>query len=265
MRVALAQTAFTPKAISQSFDEVEKWAAQASNAQADLVAFPELFICGYLDAISARALSLTVAELAGYLSTIARRHRIAICAGYSERDGEMLYNSAMLVDTAGNQCLNYRKMHLWGDLEKSLFSPGDPSAVVQIQPDCSVGILICYDLDIPAAMQDLQRRGADMAVVISATGRDYSVVPRMQVPARAYENSLAVAFCNHAGGKDRDFAGESAVAVPDGSFLAQGSAEEELVVADLKIGDWQDYRSAHRYVDDQRVDYFPMRPLPAAG
>lgn len=259
MRIALGQIAFTPTAISQSFEELEKWAAEASIAKADLVAFPELFICGYLNAVSARELSLTGAELAGHLSSIARRHRIAICAGYSERDGETLYNSAMLVDRDGIQRLNYRKMHLWGDLEKSLFSPGEPSAVVQIQPACSVGVLICYDLDIPAATQDLQRRGADMAVVISATGKDYSLVPRMQVPVRAYENSLCVAFCNRVG---EGFAGESTVAAPDGSFLARGSgAEEELVLADLKIGDWHHYRSAHRYVDGQRVDYFPLRPL----
>jgi predicted amidohydrolase len=266
MRIALAQTAFTPTAISESFEEIEKRAAEASIASADLVAFPELFVCGYLDAVSARELSLTGSELTRHLSRIARRHRIAICAGYSERDGERLYNSAMLVDSDGDQRLNYRKMHLWGDLEKSLFSPGEPSAVVQIHPACSVGVLICYDLDIPAALQDLQRRGADMVVVISATGRDYSVVPRIQVPARAYENSLCVAFCNHVGGKGGSFAGESAVAAPDGSFLARGcDVHEDLVVADFKIRDWDRYRSAHRYVDDQRVDHFPLRPLTAAG
>jgi predicted amidohydrolase len=265
MRIALAQTAFTPTETSESFREIEKWAAEASIAGANLIAFPELFVCGYLNAVAAQKLSLTASELTGHLSRIARRHGIAICVGYAERGGTALYNSAMLVGSDGDQLLNYRKMHLWGDREKSLFSRGEPSAVVQIQPDCSVGILICYDLDFPAAMQDLQRRGADMVVAISATGRDYSVVPRMQVPTRAYENSLCVAFCNHVGGDgDGAFAGESAIAAPDGSFLTRGSgAGEDLVIADFKICEWERYRSAHRYVDDQRIDHFPLRPLTA--
>ena len=263
MRLALAQTALTPRHLSDSLREIERRAAEAAAADADLVIFPELFVSGYLSAVSARELSLPAADLHDQLAALARKHCVSICAGYAERGGDVLYNSAMLVNSRGDRLLNYRKMHLWGDLEKSLFSPGEPSEVISFSESCSVGLLICYDLDFPAAMQDLQRRGADIVLAISATGRNYSVVPRIQVPARAYENSLCVAFCNHVGGeRDLQFAGESTIAAPDGSVLARGSdVGEELVIGDFDAGRWHAYRSAHRYVDDQRIDHFPLRPL----
>ncbi|MEZ5782410.1 MAG: nitrilase-related carbon-nitrogen hydrolase [Rhizobiaceae bacterium] len=265
MRLALAQTQFAPKTIVDSLNRIEKLAGEASNAGASLIVFPELFVCGYLSVASARELSLTACDLAEQLSPIARIHRVAICTGYSERNGDALHNSALLIDRNGDRVLNYRKMHLWGELEKSLFCPGEPSPVAQVEPGCSVGILICYDLDFPAAMQDLQRRGADIAIAISATDRGYYVVPRMQVRARAYENSICVAFCNHVGGEG-DFVGASAIVAPDGSVLARGSETgEDLVVADFNTGDWDRYRSAHRYVDDQRTDYFPLRVLSGNG
>lgn len=263
MRLALAQTDFVPSAISESLAEIDRQAGEAASAGADLVAFPELFLCGYLDAASASNLSLTAGCLAGHLSGIARKHRIAICTGYSERDGHALYNAALLVASNGEKLLNYRKMHLWGDLEKSLFSPGEPAPVVEVQPSFFLGVLICYDLDFPVTVQDLHRRGADMALVISATGRDYSIVPRIQVPARAYENSMFLAFCNQVGG-DGDFAGESALLAPDGSVLARaGDRGEALLIAEFEPNDWAGYRAAHRYVDDQRTDHFPLRELPA--
>ena len=267
MRLALAQTCLKPVSVEEAVQAVEERTARAAASGADLVVFPELFICGYLNAATARALALDATELARRLSPVARRHRIAICTGYAERDGTILYNAAMLMGGDGERLLNYRKMHLWGALERNLFSPGSPCEVVQVEPGCSLGLLICYDLDIAAATQDLQRRSADLVVAISATGADYRVVPRMQVPTRAYENAVCVAFCNHAGGEgDLRFAGESAVAAPDGSFLARGGEGcDEMIVADYRAMDWRGYRSRHRYVDDQRTDHFPLRPLAFPG
>lgn len=262
MQLALAQTDFTPSSVAEALAEIDKRAREAARAGAALIAFPELFMCGYLDADSARDLSLTAAVLARHLGEIARSHGLAICTGYSERDGDALYNAALLVGSGGEVLLNYRKMHLWGELEKSLFMPGEPSPVVEVQPSFFLGVLICYDLDFPVTMQDLQRRGAEMALVISATGRDYAIVPRIQAPARAYENSMFLAFCNRVDGAG-DFAGESAVLAPDGSVLVRAADRREaLLIAELDGRRWAGYRAAHRYVDDQRTDHFPLRLLP---
>ena len=50
----------------------------------------------------------------------ARQNGIAILAGFAERDGDTIYNSAVFVD--GGETRVYRKAFLYGDYEKSLFA-----------------------------------------------------------------------------------------------------------------------------------------------
>lgn len=61
------------------------------------------------------------------------------------------------------------------------------------------------------------------------------------VPARAYDNAVYVAICNQVGdnGAGRDFAGVTFVCNPQGEVIAeaQSSAEEELIIADLKASE----------------------------
>ena len=46
---------------------------------------------------------------------------IAIIAGFAERDGDTVYNSAVFVDGAPHAGV-YRKSHLYGDYERGLFA-----------------------------------------------------------------------------------------------------------------------------------------------
>ena len=266
MRIALAQTSLAPASIDEALAELARHAEAARRGGADLVLFPELFMCGYGDAERVRDLALPATALRDLLEPIARRAGAALCVGYAERTQEGAYNAALLVDPSGRQLLNYRKMHLWEAFERASFRPGDLPAIAVLD-GIRVGILICFDLDFPVTAQDLARRGADLILVPSATTLPYRIVPEAQVPVRAYENALFVAFCNHAPSAcGPDYAGASTVAAPDGSVLARAtSAGPDLVFADIDLAANAAYRQAHRYADQQRGDLFPLRDLTAAG
>lgn len=67
---------------------------------------------------------------------------------YPERDehGD-IYNSVQLIDANGQRLLNYRKTHLFSELDKNMFCPGpDAFPVVELN-GWKLGMLICYDLE----------------------------------------------------------------------------------------------------------------------
>lgn len=259
LRIALAQTGGQPGSIERSLAELARHAADAAKAGAAFLLLPELALSGYGDPAKTRSLALTVDTATARVGAIARSHGIGILVGYCEKFAEGHANAALLVAADGRRLLNYRKMHLWGAYEEAIFTPGGPGEVIDLCEGIKAGVLICFDLDHPVTAQDLVARGADVVLVLSGTTKPYGVVPLVQVPARAYENSVFVAFCDQAGPQNGcDFVGLSTVAAPDGSVLTRaGAAAGELVFADLDPTAYEAYRSAHRYADQLRRDLYP--------
>ncbi len=258
LRTALSQGWGQPSSLEESLSSLTQAADRAAKGGAALLLAPELALSGYGDPEATRRLSLDVEEATLRVGAIARAHGLAIATGYCERLQAGFANAALLVGADGRQMLNYRKMHLWGDFEEAIFQSGALGGLVDIG-GLKTGMLICFDLDHPVTMQDLAARGADLVLVLSATTRPYDVVPMAQVPARAYENSLFVAFCDQAGPQNgSDFVGLSTVCAPDGSVIARaGSDAGDMIFADLDRSAFAAYRQAHRYAGLLRRDLFP--------
>lgn len=264
MRIALIQSGLVPRSVDEAVAAMAAAADEVARRGARLALFPELFLCGYGDAGRAAELALTRERASETIGAIAQAAGVAICAGYAERAGQGLFNAAILADRDGGALLHYRKMHPWGAFEERTFLPGE-APVTAMLDDLSVGILVCFDLDMPVVAQDLARQGAELLLVPSATTEPYRIVPDAQVRTRAYDNAVFVAYCNRAadGGEER-FLGASMVAAPDGAVVAAStSALDEIVVADIDRARYQEWRRDHRYFDQQRTDIYPVRPLPA--
>ncbi|MDR7455303.1 MAG: nitrilase-related carbon-nitrogen hydrolase, partial [Armatimonadota bacterium] len=75
---------------------------------------------------------------------VARETGLHVVAGLPERDGETLYNSAVVVGPGGLLGA-YRKAHLYA-FERGIFAPGAGGFPVWHLPVGRVGVLICYDL-----------------------------------------------------------------------------------------------------------------------
>jgi predicted amidohydrolase len=245
--------------VEEALSLVSGFAVEAAAGSADLLILPELALSGYGDIELTKNLALGLDQASARLGEIARTHGIGLLVGYSEKLGDGFANSAIMLDADGRQLLNYRKMHLWGDYEEEMFVPGARGEVVELRPGIKAGVLICFDLDHPVTAHDLTSRGADVILALSATSHPYDVVPMAQVPARAYENSVFVAFCNQAGSQNGfDFIGLSTVVAPDGSVLARaGRSAGEFVIAHLDLSSFDDYRRGHRYAEKLRRDIFP--------
>src|SRR5699024_10220672 len=102
------------------------------------------------------------------MADIAARAGVALVHGFPERDGERVYNSIQLVDDHGRALATYRKTHLFGDLDRGAFTPGEDLVVQADLHGHRIGLLICYDVEFPETVRAHALAGADLVVVPTA-------------------------------------------------------------------------------------------------
>ena len=108
-----------------------------------------------------------------------------VLVGYPERGGDgAIYNAACLIGRDGRRLANYRKCHLFGDLDRRMFRAGASTPAVVELDGIRVGLLICYDVEFPESVRLLALAGADLVAVptalatsVAVAGHIASVVP----------------------------------------------------------------------------------------
>jgi len=197
-------------------------------------------------------------ELANSIAELCVRHRIAIAYGYAEKANNNFYNCVQVIDATGSTCGKYRKTHLWGDLDRSLFTAGSDIAPLFSLHGWSVGLLICYDIEFPECARRLAMEGADLLLVPTGLMRPWREVAEMVVPVRAYENQLYIAYTNYCGNEaDLTYEGRSCIVGPDGVDLARAdSTTPSLLTATLQKSAIETNRTALPYHRDRRPELY---------
>jgi predicted amidohydrolase len=161
MRIAILQTAGGPGVVEANLGLLAGKAAEAAKSGVNLLACPELYLTGY-NVETARMHQMAEPSdgpAAQRVSDIARKNRLAVLYGYAERDGASVYNAAQFISSEGRALADYRKSHLYGDLEQRSFSPGNSLVCAELY-GIPVGILICYDIEFPEPARSLALAGA---------------------------------------------------------------------------------------------------------
>ncbi|MDR9752077.1 carbon-nitrogen hydrolase family protein [Pseudomonas sp. SZMC_28357] len=258
MRVALYQCPPLPLDVAGNLQRLHQLALEAKGA--DLMVVPEMFLTGYnigVDAVSVLA-EVYNGESAQQIARIAKTIGIAIAYGYPERaeDGQ-IYNAVQLIDAHGERLCNYRKSHLYGDLDHSMFSAGQAELPVVELNGWKLGLLICYDLEFPENARRLALAGAELILVPTANMVPFEFVADVTVRARAFENQCYVAYANYCGHEGEiQYCGQSSLAGPDGNRLAQAGLDEALIVGELDRQLMLDSRAANRYLLDRRPELY---------
>jgi predicted amidohydrolase len=168
LAIGLAQVTGDPYEPARNLGLTLKAAGDLFDRGARLVVLPELVVSGYA---ADRERLLEVAEpidgpAVAAWTELARRRDGWISGGLCERDGDSLFNSAVLVGPEG-VLLHYRKLHLFRE-EKHGFEPGDLGLPVAELPIGTVGLCICYDLRFVETMRILALQGAEVVCVPTA-------------------------------------------------------------------------------------------------
>ncbi|MEW9613474.1 carbon-nitrogen hydrolase family protein [Shinella sp. S4-D37] len=255
MRIAALQMHAIAGDGEANIERIAAAAADAAAGGAKLLVVPELAVTGYGagEAAFGRLASPATGEIAARIAAIARDHRLAVVAGFAEQEGGHTYNSALFTDGIGTNAV-YRKSHLYGDYERSVFRPAAPASVMVELGGVRLGMLICYDVEFPENVRRLALAGADLIVVPTALpkGSSGTFIAGHMIQVRAFENQVFVAYINHCGADDRfTYAGLSRIAAPDGKLLAEAPAEgETLLFAEIRPEDYARSRAENTYLLD---------------
>lgn len=177
----------------------EKTLAAHASDGIQLVVTPECFLDGYVapakdwtpERFASIAQDASTSVYIKRLRELAARHKMYIVFGLTENRGGKFYNTALVVDRAGNIAGRYSKTHLQNhDLH---YAPGDDLPVFDT-PWGKVGILICADRRWPETARVLRLKGARI-VLIPSYGM-WGLDNEWWMRTRAYENENYLAFAH---------------------------------------------------------------------
>jgi N-carbamoylputrescine amidase len=197
----------------------------------------------------------------------ARRHQMVLVVPlYEEEATGVYYNTAAVIDADGSYLGKYRKTHIPHCLpafwEKFYFKPGNLGYPVFRTRYATIGVYICYDRHFPEGGRVLGLHGAEIVFVPSATTTGHSDhLWTIEQTAMAIANGYFVGTINRVGREAPwnfgEFYGSSYFADPSGRILAQGSRDkDELVVADLDLGEIETVRAHWQFYRDRRPDAY---------
>jgi predicted amidohydrolase len=260
MKIALYQGPGHINNIPAAFTLMADKAAEAKAQGADLLLLPEMYLSGYnIGPDNARAQAVTAEGLAP-AQAIARDQNIALVFGYPELVGNAVANAAVLISPEGEILLNYRKSHLFGDLDRAMFHQVGAEFSVVPLGGFNIGLLICYDIEFPEPARLLALRGADIILIPTAQMEPYEQVAKYVIPTRAYENQVYLAYANHSGTADGlDYIGLSSICGPNGAVLAAAGKGEEMIYAVCEPTHHSAVRAADPLISDRRPElYAPL-------
>jgi predicted amidohydrolase len=251
----------TNPVLGQTDQNLTRIAAQVRQADsAELLVLPELCHCGYR--FESRQQAWDLSETIGDSRTISLLHALCrdrglhIVAGFNERDGDKLYNTAVLIGPGG-LVGKYRKMHLFLD-EQDIFSLGNVGLPVFDIGSCKVGLLVCFDWMFPEVWRILALKGAD--IICHPSNLVIPGLCQKAVPVHAVCNRTFVVTANRVGTeRDLAFTGLSTIADPKANVLLQASSDSEevgIVEIDPALARNKQATSRNNIFDDRRPDEY---------
>ncbi|MCI3943400.1 carbon-nitrogen hydrolase [Pseudomonas syringae] len=263
MRIALYQCPPLPLDVSGNLNRLEQQAIAAAGQGALVLVCPEMFLTGYnIGADAVVELAQPSDGLAATrIAAIAQASGIAILYGYPERGAdEQIYNAVQLIDSHGVSVCNYRKTHLFSELDRSMFTAGDDHCPVVELNGWKLGLLICYDVEFPENTRRLALAGAELILVPTANMAPYDFVCDVTVRARAFENHCYVVYANYCGSEGEiRYCGLSSLCAPDGSRPLLAGQDEDLLVGTLDKALLAQARTVNDYFVDRRPElYTPL-------
>jgi predicted amidohydrolase len=271
---------------------IEALTRQAVERGAEIVSFHECCISGYtfLQALSRARLAELAEPVPDGPSTkrlieISREYGVPVLAGLVEIEGDELYNTYVCA-TPDGFLAKHRKLHAF---ISKFISSGDQFTVFDLC-DCRMGILICYDNNLPENVRMTAMMGAEVVFMPHVTCGLPSVMPGRGIidrklwenrerdpvslrqaflgpkgrgwlmrwlPTRAYENGVYAVYTNPIGiDYDTVKNGNAMIIDPFGEILVESDALEDDVVVGLLTPDKIPISSGYRYLRARRPELY---------
>jgi len=236
--IRIASAAIIPKKWNKAtnWKRIEKAVSEAAqNGDADVIVTPEGVLEGYVinevngvkgedekKEIIARFKALAEPLDGEYIKkacNLSDKLNIYLVLGFLENYNSNLYNTAILIDPDGDIVGRYSKTHFAQgyEINPDEYIAGDDYPVFDT-PFGKVGMIICYDRQLPEPARIMALKGAQVLFVPAYGGySNESGWNTVMMRTRAYENKFPVVFCNPF---------QSLLIDEDGDIRAFGKANE---------------------------------------
>ena len=239
MRVGLAQINTTVGDVWGNVEKMTDALKRATDAGAELVAFPELTIPGYPPEdllMRPSFIQENLKALGGFARQVPEG--VAAAVGFVDLDAD-LYNACAVV-SGGEVLHRYHKRYLpnYGVFDENRYFREGSGAPMLDMGGTLVGISVCEDIWYPGGpAREQALGGASVLLNVSASPyhRRKGASRERMLGVRASDYGCYVVFCNLVGGQDElVFDGHSVVFDPEGKLVARADQfGEDLLILDL--------------------------------
>jgi predicted amidohydrolase len=252
LRIALVQMRSEKGDIAGNLARIREQVADAARHGAEIVAFPEMSLTGYIDPARWPDAILDLDSPAvAQLTALTAGSGMTLIAGIVERNPAGKPFITQVVAQGGTLAGFYRKITVV-DEEANWFAPGEGVPVFEHR-GVWFGVAICADIDNPAVFRSAAEQGARIIVTCAAPGlygeqatRDWRAgydwwrgECATKLGGYARELGLPIAVATQAGRTiDEDFPGGGYLFGPDGALLAATPDwSEGILIVEAPLGE----------------------------
>lgn len=249
-KVTLASINLRPSATGSAAESVRRFLETIERAvhdKTDVILLPEGITVVGTGKTYADVAETVPGPTTARLGELARKRNSYVAAGIYEREGPVIYNTAVLLDRQGRLVGKYRKVYLpREEIERGL-TPGSDYPVFQTDFG-KVGLMICYDVFFADPARALATQGAEI-ILMPIWGGDQTLGK-----ARAIENKVFLA----ASGYDYP----TYIMDPDGETLSAAQQQGTAAIATVDLN--KRYLDPHlgdmhgRRMKELRLDVKPL-------
>jgi predicted amidohydrolase len=195
---------------------------QAGAQKADIVCLPEGVTIVGTEHDYVSASEPVPGPTTKFLGDVAKKNNLYIVAGLLEKEGDVVYNTAVLIDRSGNLAGKYRKTSLPREEIDGGITPGNSFPVFDTDFG-RIGMMICWDVTFPEPARALAQQGAEV-IFLPIWGGDIKLTM-----ARAIENQVYVVSSTY------DMI--SAVFDLEGNVLKEAKDDNPVIVVDVDLNE----------------------------
>jgi len=166
VRLAICQIMVIDGDREGNFRRIEYALEDAAGQHAQIAVFPESSVLGWENPDAHKMAEPIPGKDSERIGALARKYGVMIAIGMDEKDGDKLYDSAILVDKTGKLLWKHRKINVLAWLMKPPYSEGRPEDIGVVQTEFGrIAVLICADTFTDAFAERLKALKPDLMLV----------------------------------------------------------------------------------------------------
>jgi predicted amidohydrolase len=163
--IAMAQILCIDGDRSGNFVRIENSIQEAKEKKAEIIVFPESAILGWENPEAHTRAFPIPGEDSDRLCRLAQKYGVYLCIGLDEKEGDKLFDAAILIDEQGNILLKHRKVNVLPELMTPPYSSGQMEVKVAVTKFGNIGVLICADSFVDGLVTLMSRKKPDLLLI----------------------------------------------------------------------------------------------------